>query len=81
MIFDPLRSLVLASLAMPGSAFHPDLVPIEQTVDGWFCLSRTGSVVHATADGSGAEIVRPASLALALVGKLSRLGSVRDLLM
>ena len=46
---DIFRRLREQTLENPGAATfsrRPALAPIEQTVDGWFCLQETGNVVH-----------------------------------
>ena len=74
-IFESLRSQVMATLEkVDGRAGLPpaaDAVPIERTVDGWYCLLRDGNVVHVPEGGTGADMVASdARQVAALVGSL-----------
>jgi len=64
------RLLALSTSRVPRPEFRGELIPIEETVDGWYCLERTGAVVHVTSDGD-AEQIAEARTAAALVGKLA----------
>jgi len=58
-VFDRLRALVLASMGDLARAIanQTDVVPIEQTQDGWFCLLRNGYVAHLDINGANKEFV------------------------
>jgi hypothetical protein len=47
------------------------LAPIEQTVDGWFCLRETGDVVHWSTSTRETEAVLDAARKAALIGRLA----------
>jgi hypothetical protein len=72
-LFDQLRSIVLGAIGdTPRTLVQQrDLVPIEQTVDGWFCLARGGEVVHVDDAGAGRESVAPKERVTALLGSLA----------
>lgn len=70
-VFTTLRQQVLAGLPERARfADQAELVPIEGTVDGWYCLHRDGRVVHVDNSGASVEPVTSAELATALIGRL-----------
>jgi hypothetical protein len=73
-IFECLREEALKSLG-EGSSFStiegPDVIPLEETLDGWYCLTEMGMVAHVATDGGQREDV-PKPLAVALLGAASR---------
>jgi hypothetical protein len=73
-IFDCLRMLVRPTLGESAALIsdQKSLVPIEQTIDGWFCLTCGGEVVHVDAAGGQAEIIYSKILAVAMLGSLAR---------
>jgi hypothetical protein len=66
-IFKYLRANAMTAT---GIATQAEVVPIEQTIDGWFCLLPSGAVVHLSTSFTDAEPVGAAQ-ELALIGKLS----------
>jgi hypothetical protein len=72
-IFERLRELVFEGMGdvAKSIAHRMDVIPIEQTQDGWFCLLRDGQVVHMGPDGASEELVRAQDRATALVGNLA----------
>jgi hypothetical protein len=73
-LFGRLRELAWATIGdnADSTIRDSDLVPIEQTQDGWFCLLRGGQVVHVETAGKRREIVEARDRATALVGSLAR---------
>ena len=73
-VFERLRTLVFERVgpAAEAIAYRSDLVPIEQTEDGWLCLLANGHVAHVSGQGLHEELVRTSRQATALIGNLSR---------
>lgn len=73
-MFDRLRTIVLATIRDRATSgiFECDLVPIEQTVDGWFCLLRSGHVAHVGVGGAHVENIEAVDRTTALIGRLAR---------
>src|SRR6478735_9897548 len=73
LIFERLRVLVLESVgSIAGGIGHrSDLIPIEQTEDGWFCLVANGHVAHVDEYGANDESIRSNERATALIGNLA----------
>lgn len=69
-IFRRLRELALTGQDIIHEV-DDALIPIEQTIDGWFCLTAEGIVVHVQDTTREREAVA-LRLATALIGKLSR---------
>jgi hypothetical protein len=72
-IFDSLRDQIMATLDGGGAEWksRPDAAPIEQTIDGWYCLLRDGAVVHSETTAAGTQVVASTpQQAAALVGAL-----------
>ena len=68
-IFTTLRDAVAADLP-PGTEVPNNTIPLEQTYDGWYVITRVGKAVHR--DRCGVEEELPLRLQVALVGRLSR---------
>lgn len=73
-LFNSLRGLVLSWLGNDAKSIteQKDLIPIEQTLDGWFCLLRDGRVAHVNSVGTDRECVAAQALRVALAGSLAR---------
>jgi len=71
-VFDRLRTLVLARMGVSHEIVRRmDVVPLEQTVDGWYCLLGDGQVAHVKSDGADDELVSSPERATALIGNLA----------
>jgi hypothetical protein len=72
-IFECLRNQALALVGQAPNAIgsQRDLAPIEQSVDGWFCLLRDGRVAHVNDAGAALEVVDSLAQATALIGRLA----------
>jgi hypothetical protein len=72
-LFTRLREIATERLTDDVRSRLPDtLVPIQQTVDGWFCVDESGTVVHVLATDGAADEVIDYQRATALIGCLSR---------
>ncbi len=73
-IFEHLRGIVIGQLGSgrDESRFGSDLVPIEQTSDGWYCLTRGGEIVHLDDESMARERVESNRQATAIIGSLAR---------
>ena len=73
LIFERLRTLVLerAGGAATGIAHRKDIIPIEQTEDGWLCLHANGHVAHVDEHGANDELIGRSVRATALLGNLA----------
>jgi|SRR6188768_209810 len=73
LVFERLRTLVLERLGgvAAGIAHRTDIVPIEQTEDGWLCLLANGHVAHMDSEGADKEPILASGRATALIGNLA----------
>lgn len=70
-IFSRLRAQALETISSMAFPSDPGLAPIEQTVDGWFCLKETGEVVHWNSDSDATELVVDIARKSFLIGKMT----------
>ena len=70
-IFGRLREQILQIRGETMPPHGPLLAPIEQTVDGWFCLQEAGNVVHWSPATGEVEPVADAARRASLIGRLA----------
>ena len=70
-IFSRLQRQIYEAAGRAALPQQSELAPIEQTVDGWFCLRQTGDVVHWSTTTRETETVVDAARKAALIGKLA----------
>jgi hypothetical protein len=71
--FSVLRGQILgrtAGLNALPIARVPDLIPIEQSAEGWFCLASDGAILHCDEGGDHRENINARAQAIAFIGKL-----------